>query len=58
VPVDSKLANLASWMIYKTGLRGADAIYVALAYDYNLELITLDKEQLEKGKKLIKVRRP
>jgi len=58
VVVDSRLANLASWIICKTGLRGADAIYVALAYDYNLELITLDNEQLEKGKKLVKVRKP
>lgn len=58
VPGDSKLANLASWIICKTGLQSADAIYVALALDYNLELITLDKEQLEKGKKLIGVRRP
>lgn len=58
VPVDSKLANLASWIICKTGLKSADAIYITLAFDYNLELITLDKEQLEKGKKLVKVRRP
>jgi len=56
--VDSRLADLASWVICKTGLKGADAIYVALAFDYNLELITLDKEQLEKAEKLIKVRRP
>lgn len=58
VTVDSRIADLASWVICKTGLKGADAIYVALAFDYNLELITLDKEQLEKGKKLIKVRKP
>lgn len=58
VPIDTKLANLASWVICKTGLKSADAIYIALAFDYNLELITLDKEQLEKGKKLVKVRRP
>ncbi len=58
VTVDSRLANLASWVICKTNLKSADAIYVALAFDYNLELITLDKEQLEKSKKLVKVRRP
>lgn len=58
VTVDSRLANLASWVICKTGLKSGDAIYIALAFDYNLELITLDKEQLEKGKKLIKVRKP
>jgi len=58
VTVDSRLANLASWVICKTGLKSADAIYVALAYNYNLELITLDKEQFEKGKKLVIVRKP
>jgi predicted nucleic acid-binding protein len=58
VPVDSHLANLASWIISKTNLKGTDAIYVALAYDYNFELITLNNEQLEKGKKLVKVRKP
>lgn len=58
VSVDSKLANLASWVVCKTNSKGADAIYIALAFDYNLELITLDKGQLEKGKKLVKVRRP
>jgi len=40
------------------GLRATDAIYVALTLDYNLELVTLDKEQLEKGKELVKVRKP
>jgi len=58
VSVDGRLADLASWIICKTNLKGVDAVYVALVFDYNLELITLDKEQLEKGKKLIKVRRP
>lgn len=58
VPIDSHLANLAAWIISKTNLKSGDAIYVALAFDYNLELITLDKEQLGKGKKLVKVRRP
>ena len=58
VPVDRRLAELASWVICKTNLKGIDAIYIALALDYNLELITLDKEQLEMGSKLVKVRKP
>jgi len=58
VAVDSRLVDLAVWVIMETGLRGADAIYVALAYDYQLELITLDKEQLQKGGKIIKTRTP
>ncbi|MBU4332228.1 type II toxin-antitoxin system VapC family toxin [Patescibacteria group bacterium] len=58
VPIDNHLANLAAWVICKTMLKSSDALYVALAFDYDLELITLDKEQLERGEKLIKVRRP
>lgn len=58
VPVDTHLANLASWIISKTGLKSADAIYVALTFDYNLTLITLDLDQLNKGKKFVKVRKP
>jgi predicted nucleic acid-binding protein len=58
IPVDKRIADLASWIICKTGLKGTDAIYVALALDYNLELITLDKDQLEKSKGIIKARKP
>lgn len=56
VPVDRRLADLASWVICKTGLKSGDAIYIALVFDYNLELVTLDKAQFKKGKKLIKVK--
>ncbi|MBI3335622.1 MAG: PIN domain-containing protein [Candidatus Portnoybacteria bacterium] len=58
VAIDSHLADLAVWLITKTGLRGADAMYAALAFYYELILITLDKEQLEKAKKIIEVRLP
>jgi predicted nucleic acid-binding protein len=58
IPVDKRIADLASWIICKTGLKGTDAIYVALALDFNLELITLDKDQLEKSEGIIKVRKP
>jgi predicted nucleic acid-binding protein len=58
IPVDAKLSNLAGSIITETGLKANDAIYVALAYDYDLELITLDKDQLEKGKKFVKTRMP
>jgi predicted nucleic acid-binding protein len=58
VPVDNHLANLAASIVSKTGLKSTDAIYVALALDYNLELITLDKDQLERSKGIIKVRKP
>lgn len=58
IPIDAKLSNLASVIITETGLRANDAIYIALAYEYNLELITLDKDQLEKGKNFVKIRFP
>jgi len=58
VPVDSLISNLAVRVIRETALRSADAIYVALSWDYGLTLVTLDKEQFNKGKKLITVREP
>ncbi|HEX9721731.1 MAG TPA: type II toxin-antitoxin system VapC family toxin [Candidatus Paceibacterota bacterium] len=58
VPVDGRLADRAAKIICETGLRGADAIYVALAFEYAVPLVTLDKEQFEKGKKVIDVVSP
>lgn len=58
VTVDARLADLAAAMAVRTGLRSADAIYVALAYDYNLILITLDRDQISKTQDLIAVRKP
>ena len=58
VPVDSKLTALAVKIILKTKLRAADALYVALAYEYNLTLVTLDEEQLQRSAELVSVRRP
>lgn len=58
VPVDSRIIDLAVEMIVKTGLRGADAIYVALAFEYHLTLITLDHDHLLKAGKVIQVQLP
>lgn len=58
VPVDGNLSNLTVEVILRTHLRGSDALYVALAYEYNLILVTLDEEQLQKGASLISTRRP
>lgn len=57
-PVDRNLADRSVEIILKTELRGADALYVALAVSYGIPLITLDKEQLSKGKKIAEVREP
>jgi predicted nucleic acid-binding protein len=58
VPIDELLSEIAVEIASKYFLRGADAIYVALAYRYNAELITLDKEQMVKASKIIKVIMP
>ena len=58
IPIDSHLADLSSWVITKTGLRAADALYVGLAFYYKLILITLDKDQLNKSNKLIEAKFP
>jgi len=36
-------------------LKGADAIYVAVAYKYNVPLATFDEEQKKKASKIIKI---
>ena len=58
VPIDSRMSSLAVEVITKTNLKGADSLYVSLALDYHLTLITLDKEQLVKSQKIISVREP
>lgn len=58
VVMDSRLTDRAVEVIGQTGLRSADALYVALAFDYGLTLITLDREQRTKSRSLISVREP
>lgn len=45
VPLDNRLASSAAELSAKCGLRGADAVYVALAQRLNCALVTLDDEQ-------------
>ncbi len=47
-------ANLAA----RCGLRGADALYVAVAKWLDVPLVTLDREQRERGAKCAKVLSP
>ena len=58
VPVDRTMSIAAVEVIMRTALRGADALYVALAWEYSLTLVTLDNEQLKKGHLLVSVRTP
>ncbi len=45
VPLDNGLAGAATELAAKCGLRGADAVYVALAQRLDCPLVTLDDEQ-------------
>jgi predicted nucleic acid-binding protein len=45
VPLDHLLAQEASDLCVQTGLRGADAVYVATARRFDAILVTLDEEQ-------------
>ena len=45
LPVDNRLAATAAELAARCGLRGADAVYVALAQRLNCALVTLDDEQ-------------
>ena len=48
VPLDDILANRAAGLAAQHGLRGADAVYGAVALQAGATLITLDNEQLSR----------
>ena len=50
VPLDISLAGEAMRLAAKLRLRGADAVYVALAVTHRMPLITLDAEMLERAR--------
>ena len=58
VSVERLLSDRATGIVLETGLRPGDALYVALAASYGIPLVTLDKEQLEKGRRVAEVREP
>lgn len=58
VDLDDDFADLASEVAANSRLRGSDAIYAAVALRFGTELITLDKEQLERLPKILPVRAP
>jgi len=58
IPIDRHIADLSLKIGCFLNLRSADAIYVAVAYNFNSALLSLDKEHLEKARKLIKVIHP
>jgi predicted nucleic acid-binding protein len=58
VSIDARLGGAASRLAARVGLRGADAIYVAVAHQLHSPLITWDLEQQETARGLIEVRTP
>ncbi len=57
-PVSISLATRAGLIAADARLRGSDAVYVALAEQLDDELVTLDRQQLERGAALVPTRRP
>jgi predicted nucleic acid-binding protein len=58
VPMDRELGEHAAAMAANLGLRGADAIYVALAHRLNLPLLSLDEEHTTKAGRTVQVLQP
>jgi predicted nucleic acid-binding protein len=58
VPLDASLASESIRLAAKLRLRGADAVYVALAATYGEPLITLDAEMLERTRDMAEVFTP
>lgn len=57
-PLTSKRSEAAAEVAARTGVRGADAVYLALAAELDEPLITLDRQQLDRGRAVVEVRRP
>ena len=58
IPIDRELADVSASVAAGMKLRGADAVYVALALLMNFPLVTWDKEQLERGAPIIETLSP
>ena len=58
MPVTVTLSRRAAGIAIDCRLRGADAVYVALAERHRDELVTLDRQQLERGAAVVTTRRP
>jgi predicted nucleic acid-binding protein len=58
VPVTEPLAQRAARIAGAFGVRGCDAVYVAVAEELGEELVTLDREQLARGGQVVPVASP
>jgi predicted nucleic acid-binding protein len=57
VALDLERARRAAELAAATGMRGADAVYLALAKELGESLVTLDRQQAERGARLVEVQR-
>ena len=57
-PLTAARSETAAEIAASIGVRGADAVYLALASELGETLITLDRQQLERGKRMVDVTRP
>jgi predicted nucleic acid-binding protein len=58
VPLDESLADCAVVLAATARLRGADAVYAAVAQQYGTTLITLDRQQLDRLSPLVSTALP
>ena len=57
-PATEALAARAAEIASEQRIRGCDSIYVALAKQLQMELITFDQQQLDRGATVVVTRRP
>jgi predicted nucleic acid-binding protein len=58
IPIDQRLAATAAELAADYRLRGADALYVALAYSLDVPLLTWDQEQMAWVNKIVRAGPP
>jgi predicted nucleic acid-binding protein len=58
IPIDYSLAELAAGIAVNYRIRGCDALFVALAQQRSEPLVTLDKQQRERGQAAVTVIEP
>ena len=58
VALDDTLIDAAAEIAADYALRGADAVYVAVARQYNCTLVSLDREQRERAAVIVTTRTP
>lgn len=58
IPLDAALAKQALQLAARHGLRGADAVYVAVSMETHYTLVSLDREHLTRLTDIIPVKTP